>query len=74
MLCETLNIADIEIAITRKNIKNVHLTVHPPCGRVTLSAPTRTRLEVARAFVLSKLSWIRTQQTRGCSENKASEN
>ena len=34
----------------------------PPDGRVTLSAPTDTRLEVARAYAISKLSWIRKQQ------------
>jgi predicted metal-dependent hydrolase len=62
--CETIELGEISIEITRKNIKNVHLTVHPPQGRVTLSAPTRTRLEVARAFVISKLAWIRQQQIK----------
>lgn len=38
--------------------------MHPPDGRVTLSAPTATRLEVARAYAISKLSWIREQQQR----------
>jgi len=45
---ETIQLGDISIAVTRKDIKNVHLTVHPPDGRVTLAAPTNTRLEVAR--------------------------
>lgn len=59
---ETIKLGDISIAVTRKGIKNVHLTVHPPDGRVTLVAPANTRLEVARAYAISKLVWIRDQQ------------
>jgi hypothetical protein len=47
-----------------KDIKHVHLSVHPPAGRVTLVAPTGTRLEVAGAYALSKLGWIRDQQAK----------
>lgn len=61
---DVLNIGDIVIAVMRKNIKNVHLSVHPPEGSVTLSAPTETRLEVARAYAITKLSWIRSQQEK----------
>ena len=46
---ETIQIGEIVIAVARKDIKNVHLSVHPPNGRVTLVAPTGTRPEVARA-------------------------
>jgi predicted metal-dependent hydrolase len=38
--------------------------VHPPAGHVTLVAPTGTRLEVARAYAISKLGWIRDQQAK----------
>jgi predicted metal-dependent hydrolase len=38
--------------------------VHPPRGRVSLVAPTGTRLEVARAYAISKLGWIRDQQAK----------
>jgi predicted metal-dependent hydrolase len=58
----SIQLGEISIAVTRKDIKNVHLTVHPPDGRVTLTAPTSTRLEVARAYAISKLGWIRQQQ------------
>jgi predicted metal-dependent hydrolase len=61
---ETIHLGELTIRVTRKAIKNVHLSVHPPAGRVTLSAPTATRLEVARAYAISKLGWIREQQTR----------
>src|SRR5690606_11046872 len=54
----------IAIAVRRKDVKHVHLSVHPPNGRVTLVAPKGTRPEVARAYAASKLGWIRDQQSR----------
>lgn len=63
-MTETIQLGDIQIAVTRKAVKNVHLSVHPPGGHVTLVAPTGTRLEVARAYAISKLGWIREQQTK----------
>ena len=68
---ETIQLGEISITVTRKDIKNVHLSVHPPEGRVTLVAPSGTRLEVARAYAISKLSWIRAQQKK--LENQARE-
>ncbi|MCL2524439.1 MAG: M48 family metallopeptidase [Betaproteobacteria bacterium] len=59
-----LRLAGLEIAVTFKAVKNVHLSVHPPDGHITLVAPTGTRLEVARAYATTKLGWIRRQQTR----------
>lgn len=63
-MTETIHLGEIAIAVTRKDIKHVHLSVHPPSGRVTLSAPKATRLEVARAYAISKLGWIRDQQKK----------
>jgi predicted metal-dependent hydrolase len=63
-MAETIQIGEIEIAMARKDIKHVHLSVHPPSGRVTLVAPKGTRPEVARAYAVSKLSWIRDQQAK----------
>src|SRR5882724_3756403 len=68
---ERIQIWDLSIKVTRKGIKHVHLSVHPPEGRVTLVAPTGTRLEVARAYAISKLGWIRKQQ--GTLRNQARE-
>ena len=61
---EAIRIGDLTIGVTRKAIRHVHLSVHPPAGRVTLVAPTDTRLEVARAYAISRLGWIRTQQEK----------
>src|SRR3990170_7402727 len=63
-MAETIQLGDIAIAVTRKDIKHVHLSVYPPNGRVTLVAPKGTRPEVARAYALSKLGWIRDQQAK----------
>jgi predicted metal-dependent hydrolase len=60
----TIRLGDISILVTRKAVKNVHLSVHPPNGRVTLVAPVATSLDVARAYTISKLGWIREQQSR----------
>ncbi len=70
-MTETIQLGEVTILVTKKDIKNVHLTVHPPDGRVTLVAPSATRLEVARAYAISKLGWIREQQTK--LENQARE-
>ena len=63
-MSETIRLGEISIALTRKQIRNVHLSVHPPDGRVTLVAPMTTRYDVARAYAISKLGWIRDQQTK----------
>ena len=63
-MAQTIRIGEIAIALTRKDVKHVHLSVHPPSGRVTLVAPKGTRREVARAYAVSKLGWIRDQQAK----------
>ena len=59
---DILQLGEIEIEVTRKDVKNVHLTVHPPEGRVTLVAPANSRLEVLRAYAITRLGWIRKQR------------
>lgn len=61
-MIETIELGDIVIQVTRKAVRNVHLSVHPPEGSVTLVAPQSTRLDVARAYAISKLGWIRDKQ------------
>lgn len=63
-MTEEITIGDLSIQVTRKAIKNVHLSVHPPDGKVTLSAPSATRLDVARAYAITRLKWIRDQQKK----------
>lgn len=63
-MTETIQVGELLITVTKKDIKHVHLSVHPPDGLVTLVAPLSTRLEVARAYTISKLGWIREQQRK----------
>jgi predicted metal-dependent hydrolase len=63
-MAETIQLGDVSIKVSHKDIKHVHLSVHPPSGRVTLVAPIATRPEVARAYATSKLGWIRDQQMK----------
>lgn len=60
----TIALGDVVIALTLKDVKHAHLSVHPPAGRVSLVAPKGTRPEVARAFAITKLGWIREQQAK----------
>ena len=61
-MTESIQLGTLSIRVKKKDVKNVHLSVHPPDGRVTLTIPTSTRLEVARAYAISRLGWIRQQQ------------
>ncbi len=70
-MTETIKIGKLSILVTKKDIKNVHLSVHPPHGRVTLAAPRATPIDVARAYAIAKLGWIREQQKK--LENQARE-
>ena len=63
-MAETIHLGEIAIAVTRKDVKHVHLSVHPPDGRVTLVVPKGTRPAVARAYAVSRIAWIRKQRRR----------
>jgi len=52
------------VDVVLKNIKNIHLSVYPPTGRVRISAPQRMNLDTIRVFAISKLGWIKQQQTK----------
>lgn len=59
-----LQIGDLAVDVVLKNIKNIHLGVHPPDGAVRIAAPLHTSMEHVRLFAISKLSWIRVQQKK----------
>lgn len=61
---EVLKFNDIEVELSFKNIKNVHLRVHPPLGRVTLSAPKEMEMEHLRVYITTKLGWIRRERKK----------
>ncbi|MEW5830245.1 MAG: SprT family zinc-dependent metalloprotease [Chloroflexota bacterium] len=59
-----IDVGGIPVEVVFKNIKNVHLSVHPPTGRVRISAPERMNLDTLRVYAISKLDWIKKQQSR----------
>src|SRR3984957_19681215 len=59
-----LKLGDIAVDVVLKDIKNVHLSVYPPTGRVRISAPRRMSLDTIRVYAISKLEWIKRQQAR----------
>jgi predicted metal-dependent hydrolase len=61
---ELIQLGDVSILVLRKAIKHVHLSVLPPNGRVTMTTPMTTRLDVARAYAISKMNWIREQRAK----------
>src|ERR1700730_6717920 len=63
-MAERLDLGGIPVEVSFKDIKNVHLSVHPPTGRVRVSAPLRMNLDTIRVFAISKLGWIKQQQKK----------
>ena len=57
-------VGGITVDVVLKDIKNIHLSVYPPSGRVRISAPSRMRLDTIRVFAISKLGWIKQQQQK----------
>ena len=63
-MAETIDLGGIVVEVVKKDIKNVHLSVYPPTGRVRISAPERMSLDTIRVFAISKLGWIKQQQQK----------
>lgn len=59
-----LTINGIEVEIQKKNIKNLHLAVLPPKGKVRISAPNSMNDDAIRIFIITKLGWIKKQQEK----------
>jgi predicted metal-dependent hydrolase len=59
-----IELGEINVDVVRKEIKNIHLSVYPPMGRVRISAPFRMDLDTIRVYAISKLGWIKKQQQK----------
>lgn len=57
-----ITISNIKVDVVRKDIKNMHLAVYPPTGRVRIAAPLSVKEETVRLFAISKLGWIKRHQ------------
>jgi predicted metal-dependent hydrolase len=61
---QSIEVRGIPVEIVRKDIKNLHLGVYPPNGRVRVAAPLRLNDEAVRLAVVTRLGWIRRQQVK----------
>ena len=59
-----IDLGGIPVDVVKKDIKNIHLSVHPPTGRVRIAAPLRMNLDTIRVFAISKLAWVKQQQKK----------
>ena len=67
-----LTINGLAIDVVRKSIKNLHIGVYPPQGRVRVAAPRTMTAESVRLAVVDKLTWINKQRTRFQSQRRQS--
>ena len=67
-----ITVSGLPVEIVRKAIKNLHLGVYPPNGRVRVAAPVRVRDEAVRLAVISRLGWIKRQRMRFHSQERQS--
>ncbi len=67
-----MTISNIKIDIVRKDIKNIHLAVYPPTGRVRIAAPLKVNDDAIRLFAISKLGWIKRHQRKFAGQERIS--
>ncbi|MEU4620010.1 SprT family zinc-dependent metalloprotease [Actinoplanes sp. NPDC023801] len=60
----SLTVAGIDVDVAYRNIKHLHISVHPPAGRVRVAAPRRVAEETIRIAVVQRLRWIREQRSQ----------
>src|ERR1035441_3812645 len=61
---QRIKVSSILVDVIKKDIKNIHLAVYPPSGRVRIAVPLKTSDESVRLFVISKISWIKKQKAK----------
>ena len=59
-----MKVGNLVIDVVKKDIKNLHLGVYPPDGRVCIAAPLKVDDETIRLFAISKLGWIKKKQNK----------
>lgn len=59
-----IKLGEIDVDVVKKDIKNIHLSVYPPMGKVRISAPLRMDIDTIRVFAITKLGWIKSQQQK----------
>lgn len=59
-----LQVGNIEALVFRKPIKNLHLAVLPPVGKVRVSAPLTMKDDAIRTLLATRIAWIKKQQIK----------
>lgn len=73
MNTESLDIAGLRVELVRKSIKNLHLGVYPPDGRVRVAAPRTVSDEAVRLAVITRMGWINRQRNKFLRQARQSE-
>lgn len=68
-----MSVSGINVEVVRKDIKNLHLGVYPPMGRVRVAAPLVVSDEAVRLAVIDKLGWIKRQRAQFAKQPRQSE-
>ncbi len=68
-----ITVAGIPVEVVRKDIKNLHIGVYPPRGRVRVAVPLVVGDEAVRLAVIDKLGWIRRQQAKFAQQPRQSQ-
>jgi predicted metal-dependent hydrolase len=67
-----IEVSGITVEVVRKAIKNLHIGVYPPDGRVRVAAPNRMSMEAIRLAVIGKLGWIKKHQAKFAAQERQS--
>jgi predicted metal-dependent hydrolase len=67
-----IRVSGLLVDVVRKDIKNLHLAVYPPAGRVRVAAPLRVSDEAVRLAVITRLPWIKRQQAKFAGQERQS--
>lgn len=68
-----IEVNGLPVEVLRKNIKNLHLAVYPPDGRIRVAAPSRLSDDAIRLALISRLSWIKRRQARFQQQDRQSQ-
>lgn len=67
-----ISVGEIDVEVVRKQIKNLHLGVYPPFGRVRVAAPLTVNDDAVRLAVITRLGWIKRQQAKFAAQARQS--
>ena len=68
-----MHVGEVAVDVVRKNIKNLHIGVYPPAGRVRVAAPVGLGDDAVRLAVVTRLAWIQKRRARFIAQHRQSE-